>query len=193
EIDKAQLMRTLQQPRAARHIYAHLDDCELDSAEQNILNYWLQQVDIELSVMNQYMNGVSPDSIVYEVDTTSYPQPEPAAISDLYFGVWINSPTAFTFVNCGSNASYRNVLLHNNDLVVYPNPSHGIFNIGVKEKGNYQLTVLDATGRTVHSSNLVFEDDTNRLLDLSGKLSAGHYLLVLENGVGMMMRQVVLE
>lgn len=193
EMDKGQLMRTLQQPLAARHIYAHLDDCELDSTEQSLLNYWLQQVDIELSVMNQYLNGVSPDSMSYTVDTTSYPQPEPYAISDLYFGVWINSPISFNFVNCGSNPTYRNILLNNNELVVYPNPSNGIMTITIAEKGIYQMKVLDITGKIAFTQKLNMEESSSVKINLSGILAKGNYMLVFESSNGLFFKQTVVE
>jgi hypothetical protein len=76
EMDKGQLFRTLNRPFMARYLFTHIDDCQLDSLQQSTLNKWLEEVDLEISLYNQYViNGVSPDSLNFEVDTSEYNLP----------------------------------------------------------------------------------------------------------------------
>jgi hypothetical protein len=75
-MDKGQLFRTLNRPFMARYLFTHIDDCQLDSLQQSTLNKWLEEVDLEISLYNQYViNGVSPDSLNFEVDTSEYNLP----------------------------------------------------------------------------------------------------------------------
>jgi hypothetical protein len=194
EIDKGQLLRTIGKPLEARFIYLHLDDCELDSLEQALLNNWIAQVDMELSVAQQYqLEGVSPDSINYGVDTTQYNPPTSQVTSDHYFGVWILSPTSFTFVNCGNNAAYRNLLLADNTINVYPNPSNGLMTISMEEKGIYQMNVLDMAGKIAFAQKLNMEESSNININLSGILAKGNYMLVFESSMGLLFKQIIVE
>jgi Secretion system C-terminal sorting domain len=193
EIDKGQLFRTLGNPLMARHIYMHLDDCQLDSLEQSILNNWRQEVDIELSLLDQYINeGVSPDSISFEVDTTSYTPAVPYFTSDYYFGVWIDSPTSATFVNCGDNPEYRIQRQTQNNLTVYPNPSTGFITLQIEQEGLYDLTIFDISGKQIYAQQINVNEQGTAQLDLSGIVSTGNYMIVIENGYGMMLSKLVI-
>lgn len=193
EIDKGQLFRTLGNPLMARHIYLHLDDCQLDSLEQSILNNWRQEVDIELSLLDQYINdGISPDSISFVVDTTSYTPAIPYTTSNYYFGVWIDSPTSATFVNCGDNPEYRILRNSQNSLNVYPNPSAGLVTLQIEQEGLYDLAIYDISGKQIHARQINVGEGGGVPLDLSGVLSTGNYMIVLENDFGMMLSKLVI-
>jgi hypothetical protein len=192
EMDKGQLFRTLGNPLMARHIYMHLDDCQLDSLEQSILNNWRQEVDIELSLLDQYINdGISPDSISFDVDTTSYTPAIPYTTSNYYFGVWIDSPTSATFVNCGDNPEYRILQHAQNSLAVFPNPSSGLVSLQIEQEGLYDLTILDISGKRIYAQQINANERGIVQMDLSGSVTTGNYMLVIENDYGLIFSKLV--
>ena len=91
------------------------------------------------------------------------------------------------FSECQFTANVQNVTsiseTENSEgrLVVYPNPSDGLFNLEVAElssNDNAILMIVDNLGRTVYSETIT--SNTNRL-DLS-ELSSGIYSCILQNG-----------
>jgi len=70
-----------------------------------------------------------------------------------------------------------------NYLSIFPNPTNGIFNIQLEatSKNNYNITVLDLTGKIVHQNEMLFEKGQHfRSLDLS-HLKDGIYILLVKN------------
>lgn len=74
---------------------------------------------------------------------------------------------------------------NSNKLVVYPNPSSGIFNISYTEdiqQGAY-LQVVDLTGRLIYQSALSVSSTSNSIFQLKlPKVEKGIYYLVIKNG-----------
>jgi hypothetical protein len=194
ELDKGQLFRTLGNPLLARHIYRHLDDCDLDSVEQVQLNNWLAQVDLDISLNQQYIaQNTPPDSIVFAVDTTAYEAPIDYTTSNFYFGVWILSPSQVSFVNCGSNNVYRSMQQSSNDFDIYPNPTTGTFTMSVAQKANYTMSIVDLSGRVVHKCNMNLLENANATITLASTIASGTYLAILEYDGGVLFNQLVVE
>jgi len=78
---------------------------------------------------------------------------------------------------------FLTVISGNNEtasLVVYPNPSEGIFNIEISktEGSNIKYSVVDLLGKEISNGTI---SNSVCKLDLSGN-KAGFYQLILENG-----------
>lgn len=156
EMDKGQLFRTLNRPFMARYLFTHLDDCQLDSLQQSTLNMWLEEVDREISLYNQYvLNGVSPDSLNYSVDTTQYNVPIQLGLDQYYFGTWIESPSDITFMSCSENAAYQILAIQKNGAFsLYPNPNSGQFYMEyMGQEGQVTIEIRDMIGNMVYSES----------------------------------------
>lgn len=183
ELNKGQLFKTLEKPLLAKSIFLHLDDCELDSMEQSILNTWKTQIEIDMSVRSQFEEGVPMDSILFEAGTQSAFEPESFITSNYYFGVWINSPSSLSFVNCGSNAVYRNLYLTNISAELYPNPTSDVLNVRITdgEEAFDKLTIYNAAGQIVLTSRVQLSNGDMYTLQLPSEISTGTYILRLSN------------
>jgi len=184
ELDKGQLFRTIDKPFIAQQVYAHLGDCQLDSLEQSIVNGWLQQVDIEISLEAQYMDDDVPvDSITTEVDTTGYTNPISYEVSNYYFGLWIDSPNSVTFVSCGDDPVYRMATVETAKLQLFPNPAHGFINVSSPDKeALYQVTLLDLGGRIISQSSIRLQGERNvSQFALPPGMAMGNYILRFSN------------
>lgn len=66
------------------------------------------------------------------------------------------------------------------DLTIYPNPATDRVTISFTHSGEHTLRLLDLSGRTVHSENLIPTSGIQEtIIDLS-EISAGHYLLKVD-------------
>ena len=94
------------------------------------------------------------------------------------------------YVSGADTGGLDNVILENNildtnsfstlQLIFFPNPSSGIFNIQTNNSiENASITISDLNGRIVHQS--LFENLQNKALDLN-YLQNGIYLLNISNG-----------
>ena len=72
-----------------------------------------------------------------------------------------------------------------NEMVVYPNPNTGVFNLDLCE-GPWQVSVYDVTGRVVYE-NAQF---TEGQIDLR-QCGNGVYFIKAKNGVDEMVKKVV--
>jgi pimeloyl-ACP methyl ester carboxylesterase len=160
ELDKGQLLRTIGQSQLARNAFSHLDDCQLDAPEQIALNNWLQEVDEEISLSIQYLDqGLSPDQIELAIDTSAYNSPMAYSSSNYYFGMWIHDPQSFTFMNCGTEAEFRNLKKPQTDLGsrVYPNPVTDVAYLIPACGGTIRLEFWDPSGALLKSETIQIE------------------------------------
>jgi hypothetical protein len=184
EMDKGQLFRTLNRPFMARYLFTHIDDCQLDSLQQSTLNKWLEEVDLEISLYNQYvLNGVSPDSLNFEVDTTEYNLPVQLGLDQHYFGTWIESPTDITFMACSDEAFYQNLALNKNGAFsLYPNPNSGQFYLEyMGQEGQVTCEIRDMIGNLVYSKSYYLYPFDILEIGSDIQLSNGSYSCTLIN------------
>jgi hypothetical protein len=88
-----------------------------------------------------------------------------------------------TFTTTGSRLADSDEV-SNLGLMVYPNPSSGLFNVSfnASEAGAAELSVTDVTGRTIHSQRVSVAGGENQVaIDLSGN-PQGVYLLQFRQG-----------
>lgn len=85
--------------------------------------------------------------------------------------------TEFITTGIASNEFDDNAML---DVSVYPNPSVGSFNIGLKNRYSKERTfaiqIINMLGQTVYSGNTTFANG-KEALDLSGSIAQGAYII----------------
>ncbi len=74
-------------------------------------------------------------------------------------------------------------------VTTWPNPSSGVFNIGLEGHGATQMVLTDATGRVVRTFTTT---SSNHILDLRGE-ARGVYLLSIQSSKGREVGRLVLE
>lgn len=182
EIDKGQLFRTLGNPTMARYLYSHLDDCDLDSLEQARLNNWLAEVDLEISIRQQYLQDqISPDNIDYSLDSSAYGTPIPLESGQFHFGAWINSPQDVTFAACSNNSNLKSYNILSHGFQVFPNPTTGGFYISVINEGKYFVKITDLFGRKILEQNHYFSPNIPLGFNTDKLLSGGQYVISISN------------
>lgn len=92
---------------------------------------------------------------------------------------------------CRSTSAVFNVLSTdenwlNNQIIIYPNPSAGIFNIGLGAVNASSLTVIDAIGRVIR---MIDVQDSTIVIDLSD-LNSGLYSLIIRSEEGIVIRKI---
>jgi hypothetical protein len=79
---------------------------------------------------------------------------------------------------------------------IYPNPSNGDFvnvNLSNLEKGQLQLRLLDAAGRTLTTRVYAVEGSLNTTLTFDDKLSAGVYMIETHNAGRVQTQRLVVQ
>lgn len=185
ELDKVQLFRTLGRTEIAREVLAHLGDCRLDSLEQEMINKWRKQTELELSLGDQfYAQQILPDSINLGVDTSDYHQPVQYEQSNYYFGLWINGPQDYVFVSCGAQPVYRSEDLTSSlDWTVFPNPANEAVNITGLEKGYHEVRIYDVQGRLVEASKVFSDGESSIVVIATHSLASGLYAMEIQQGM----------
>jgi hypothetical protein len=188
ELNKGQLFSTLKKPEMASWIFTHLDDCALDSLEQETLNRWIYEV--ELEIQNQNADGVSS----FEMDTTSFNTPEVNDFDHYRFGVTIHSPNSVSFVNCQQLYFYRNLTENNVEISIYPNPASEKIFVNTNADLNIQeIVLLDVQGRDVKRWNSADAQLMPSGLDLPQNLESGSYILQLLTPEEMMQFKLMIQ
>jgi hypothetical protein len=75
---------------------------------------------------------------------------------------------------------------------VYPNPSKGLVTLQIEEEGLYDLAIYDISGKRIFTKQINVSEQGTTPLDLSGVLSKGHYMIVIENEYGMTLSKLVI-
>jgi hypothetical protein len=185
ELDKGQLYRTLGRTDIAREIFIHLGDCQLDSLEQNVLNGWRAQAESEISVMEQYQyEGLSPEQVVVEVDTSNYTIPVTFRADAYYFGLLILGPEDLSFMSCGNMFPKKDwrTLRNGGDYDLFPNPAKDHVFLRARDfYGQHQADIADSQGRIVSSATLDISPDTPVEVPLPSDLAPGTYVFRLKS------------
>ena len=188
ELNKGQLFSTLKKPQMANWVLTHLDDCALDSLEQETLNRWIYQVQLEIQDLNS--DGV--DS--FQIDTTAFNTPEINDLENYRFGVTIHSPNSVSFVNCQQLYFYRNLHEGADEIVVYPNPASEKIYINTNEDLRIEeVVLLDLQGRSVKRWNSVDATQLVSGLDIPQHLESGSYILQLLTPEEMMQFKLMIQ
>jgi hypothetical protein len=134
-----------------------------------------------LCVTPEYPSGTYAYFVT--VDAVGTPQ-FPYYIGTTYYGTPVNSNQlgSGTIPTSGTQCFPLSTSVTNNDfntseLAVYPNPSNGIISIDLPEEatGQFDLKVIDNTGKMVYSKNMIEANDI-KLINLEN-LSSGIYMV----------------
>ena len=85
--------------------------------------------------------------------------------------------------------SINDLISHNADIQIYPNPSTGIFNIEFNEGSAQKVVVYDAIGKVVYE-NIVDVNSTAVSIDLS-EFNSGMYFVKINAGEKMIMKKLI--
>jgi hypothetical protein len=172
----------------ASWVFTHLDDCALDSLEQETLNRWIYQVELEIQSMDADETSSLP------IDTTSFNTPEVNDLENYRFGVTIHSPNSVSFVNCQQLYFYRNFAEGGLEISVYPNPvSEKIFVNTNDELSIQEIVLLDLQGRDVKRWNSVDAAQLASGLDIPQYLGSGSYILQFLTAEEMMQFKLMIQ
>jgi len=149
ELDKAQLYRMLEMPEAALEILEFTEACGLDSLEQEALNYWKEQVELDIVIDSMGLDFLDSNIII---DTKGYntPTSNPAAI--YHFGTHFNTLYDRTYASCSGEERLMGGQ-EDQELVnlgVYPVPADEVINITIEVEDGIVLSsiqLFDAMGR----------------------------------------------
>jgi hypothetical protein len=188
ELNKGQLFSTLKKPQMASWVFTHLDDCALDSLEQETLNRWIYQVELEIQSMDADGTSSLP------VDTTSFNTPEVNDLENYRFGVTVHSPNSVSFVNCQQLYFYRNLAESDLEISIYPNPvSEKIFVNTNDELSIQEIVLLDLQGRDVKRWNSIDAAQLASGLDIPQYLGCGSYILQFLTAEEMMQFKLMIQ
>jgi hypothetical protein len=140
EIDKAQLFNTIGRKEMCWALLDNLDNCPLDSTEQDYLNSWLTLVGQQLINIQVGMDNFDPDSLVSTIDTTLFTEPVPLTADEFYFGARILGVDQVQYTNCGLIDFKLMSSSEEQKFFVYPNPTTGILTIAIAEKSAMDVT-----------------------------------------------------
>lgn len=192
ELYKGQLFLTLDKKEIASQVFSNLGNCDLDSLEQSILNFWIQECQLALQIKSQYLLGIASDSMSLSVDSSQFIAPTALSTSDYYFGATIHDPNTVSFVSCGSNPTYRNLITNFSGLNVFPNPTVETLTIQLDNSETLftELTIFDSYGKKVRSQKLNSNEVVNLQLNVS-ELARGNYFIQLSNSEASITRYFV--
>lgn len=80
----------------------------------------------------------------------------------------------------------------NDGILVYPNPSQGIYTLSLRNVEPVSITVYDVSGKTISTIHEIKTIDNKATLDLS-KASKGIYFLVIQTLEGIVSKRIVKE
>ena len=80
----------------------------------------------------------------------------------------------------------------NDEILVYPNPSQGIYTLSLRNVEPVSITIYDVSGKTISTIHQIKTIDNKATLDLS-KVSKGIYFLVIQTQEGIVSKRIVKE
>jgi hypothetical protein len=182
ELNKGQLFRSINKFEMAYELFDHLDDCDLDSLEQSVLNIWLLQTASDISIHSQLNGGITLDSISFEIDTTGVNIPMSYLANTYYFGAIIESPNSISYVPCSIAERRSMVVEAESPNYLFPNPSTGMVHISYSDEAAFTtVSVTDVTGKQVFTTSKHLEKYEIWTMNLENIVSPGNYFLTLSN------------
>jgi len=177
ELNKAHLLRLVGHINIGIDILNELENCGLDSTEQEQLNHWKAVYLTEYTL--QESNTSSFDTIV-SPDTTNFLNPG-LVINNYSFGAIIDNINAIQYPNCDFyNTKSLIKPISKFQFTIFPNPADEmlIVSIDSDKQGNSLLTFSSADGRTISSSKVNLEMKTEYSFDIS-TWSPGIYFITV--------------
>ncbi len=90
-----------------------------------------------------------------------------------------------------TNVTGLNQVVAQNALVVYPNPTRGIFNVSVAKPGNYQLEVFDINGKIVTTAAIHAFDKSAAVIDMTS-FAKGVYTISVKSDVEVIRQRITI-
>jgi len=92
--------------------------------------------------------------------------------------------------NCANALSVKNVDFLNDNVIIYPNPSSGIFNIKMKNLADFKFDIYDISGKEIMSKTNTSQNNT--MLDLS-KYAKGLYFIKITTDLGSTTKNLIVK
>jgi len=85
-------------------------------------------------------------------------------------------------------------IAESNDVLIYPNPSNGRFNISyqVNEKGKVDISILSIDGKLIKSLLSEQKEKGDYLLDLSESLEPGSYFIKIASHNNLIVNKIII-
>jgi len=175
ELDKAHLFRMLGHTATGLDILQNMNSCDLDSAEQVVLNHWMFVYEEQLAKQSIGIEAYGKDTIY--TDTSGYKTPMASQATEFTFGSVINSLTSINYRSCSGSLKPEEDETNRKSLfAIYPNPSDGIVNLKyqIPTEKRAELVVYSINGQVIYRTWLN-EASNTATIDLSN-VESGLYL-----------------
>lgn len=169
EMNKAHLYRLIGHPDLGMNILTALENCGLDSAEQQHLNYWKTQFAVDL--VAEEIGQAILDTVII-IDTTGYLPALPLQLNEYYFGARINTLFDIEYPNCGYYTTDKMLKEESTpEFALFPNPADDIVNIVLNHSmaaGTSSTLVFQATdGKVVYNTSFTETENSVRTINVS--------------------------
>ncbi len=164
ELDKVQLYRMMEMPEDGLEILEETELCGLDSMEQEIVNYWKEQLLYDVLYAEW---GLDILDTAINVDTRNFITPISSPASSYNFGTFFNSLTDRTYAQCSGGERFAQDETEEPSVVlgVYPVPADEVINITIKAEDGVLLNSIrlyDAMGRLMGEIELFMDQSEVR-------------------------------
>jgi hypothetical protein len=111
--------------------------------------------------------------------------------TDLYQGRFQQNDRLF--LGADSTSNIIDILKEQSNIVISPNPSKGIIEVGflIDEKGDYQVHIMNQLGQTVYSDTLIGIENKHTIY--ANSLINGIYTLVISDGFYVEMKKISIQ
>lgn len=181
ELDKAHLFRMLGHTSTGLDILQNMNLCNLDSAEQSVLNHWMFVYEEQIAKNEIGLTAYGFDTTY--TDTSGYLTPSPSQSTEFYFGSVINSISSINYRSCSNSLKPEDDLANNLQFLVYPNPSDGMVTLSyeIPSESAAELLIHGTNGQLIYSTPLI-EGKNTKVIDLSTIESGLYIYTVIING-----------
>jgi len=184
EMDKAHLFRIAGHSEISQNILSGLENCGLDSTEQQHLNHW--KAIFERDLITEELGTEMLDTMIV-IDTVNYTVPQPLELNAYSFGAKINGLYDIAYPNCDY---YNSKMLRTEikpEFALYPNPATDVVYIALnhvsESGGTSTLTFQNAEGKLIHRTAFRETEGTEKTIDVSDwKPGVYIYKYTIQNG-----------
>lgn len=151
EMNKAHLFRLIGHSEIGLNIMDGIENCGLDSSEQQYLNYWKTEYTKVLIFDEIGVNALDSNIII---DTANYNLPIPLVFNQYYFGAQINGLFDIAYPNCEYYTPDKMLKEFNKpEFAIFPNPADELVNI-----------ILNQSMSNGTTSKLVFQSTDGKIV-----------------------------